>query len=889
LKTTKDNIYSLYGGVLLKKYIYRFEDGNKEMKPMLGGKGANLAEMNNIGLPVPPGFTITTEACIDYLENNEILNKNLRENIFAELRELEKRNNKNLGNKKDPLLVSVRSGAVLSMPGMMDTILNLGLNDKSVKGLAEKTGNPRFAYDSYRRLIQMFGNVVLGIPNYKFDKFLEAKKDEKNLKNDTELSSSDLKEIIKDFKNVYKEEKRGEFPQKVEKQLLMAVRAVFSSWNNKRAISYRNINDMPHDMGTAVNIQTMVFGNNGDTSGTGVAFTRNPATGENKVFGEFLLNAQGEDVVSGIRTPKDIIELKDLMPEIYEKLIEITEILEKHYQDMQDIEFTIQEGELYLLQTRTGKRTADAAVNIAVDMVEEKLIDKKTAVIRIKPEDIKQLLHPSFKEDALKEAEVITEGLGASPGAASGRIYFNSEAAVEAVSAGEEVILVRKETSPEDIEGMAKANGVLTSRGGMTSHAAVVARGMGKCCVAAAGDIIIDENAKEFRVNSQVFSEGDYISLNGSTGLVYLGIVESENTALKEEFKKLMNWADKFREMGVYANADTAYDTQIALNFGAEGIGLCRTEHMFFESERISSMQEMITAESGKKRKKALDKLFPYQIKDFKEIFKIMEDRTVTIRLLDPPLHEFLPQKEEEIEALAEKLNIEKYKLKRTFEDLKELNPMLGHRGCRLGISYPDIYKMQVKALITAAVEIKKERNYDVKVDIMVPFVGIDNELKVMRKLIEETAQEVIKDEKCEINYNIGTMIEIPRAALTADKIAVYADFFSFGTNDLTQMTYGFSRDDAGKFIGEYLNKDIFSKDPFLVLDQDGVGTLIKQAVKLGKERKENLKLGICGEHGGDPSSIDFCHKIGLDYVSCSPYRVPIARLAAAQSAIINS
>ncbi|MFN2339766.1 MAG: pyruvate, phosphate dikinase [Halanaerobium sp.] len=873
----------------MRKYIYKFEDGNKEMKPMLGGKGANLAEMNNIGLPVPPGFTITTEACIDYLENNEILNQNLKENIFAELRELEIKNNKSLGDKKDPLLVSVRSGAVLSMPGMMDTILNLGLNDKSVKGLAKNTGNPRFAYDSYRRLIQMFGNVVLGIPNYKFDKFLEAKKEEKNLKNDTELSVSDLKEIIAAFKNVYKEEKKGEFPQKVEQQLLMAVKAVFSSWNNKRAISYRNINDMPHDMGTAVNIQTMVFGNTGQTSGTGVAFTRNPATGENKVFGEFLLNAQGEDVVAGIRTPKDIIELKDLMPDLYSELMKITEILEKHYQDMQDIEFTIQEGKLYLLQTRTGKRTADAAVNIAVDMVEEKLIDKETAVMRINPEDIKQLLHPSFKEDALDEAEVITKGLGASPGAASGKIYFNSEDAAEAVSGGEEVILVRKETSPEDIEGMAKANGVLTSRGGMTSHAAVVARGMGKCCVAAAGEIRIDEKAKEFKVNSKVFSEGDYISLNGSTGLVYLGIVESEDTALKDEFKKLMNWADEFRKIGIYANADTAYDTQIALDFGAEGIGLCRTEHMFFESERINSMREMITADSEKKRKKALAKLFPYQKKDFKEILKVMGERTVTIRLLDPPLHEFLPQKEEEIETLAEKLDIEKYRLKRIIEDLKELNPMLGHRGCRLGISYPEIYKMQVKALITAAVEIKKELDFEVKIDIMIPFVGIDNELKIMRKVVEKTAQEVIETSGSEIDYSIGTMIEIPRAALTADKIAVYADFFSFGTNDLTQMTYGFSRDDAGKFIGEYLNNDIFSKDPFSVLDQAGVGTLIKQAVKLGQKTKADLKFGICGEHGGDPSSIDFCHKIGLDYVSCSPFRVPIARLAAAQSAITNS
>ncbi|MFP4020129.1 MAG: pyruvate, phosphate dikinase [Halanaerobium sp.] len=873
----------------MNKYIYRFEEGSKEMKPLLGGKGANLAEMSSIGLPVPPGFTITTEACIDYLENDEILNQKLKNNIFSEMKELEKKNKKKLGDKKDPLLVSVRSGAVLSMPGMMDTILNLGLNDESVKGLAEKTGNPRFAYDSYRRLIQMFGNVVLGIPNYKFDNYLENKKEEKKLKNDTELSTADLKEIIEAFKNVYKEQNKGEFPQKVEEQLLMAVKAVFSSWNNQRAVSFRNINDMPDDMGTAVNIQTMVFGNAGQSSGTGVAFTRNPATGENKVFGEFLLNAQGEDVVAGIRTPRDITELQELMPDLNKELMEITETLENHYQDMQDIEFTIEEGKLYLLQTRTGKRTADAAVNIAVDMVNEGLINKKTAVMRIDPEDIKQLLHPNFKENSLKEAEVITKGLGASPGAASGKIYFNSEAAAEAVSAGEEVILVRKETSPEDIEGMAKANGVLTSRGGMTSHAAVVARGMGKCCVAAAGDIIVDENSKEFRVGSKVFSEGEYISLNGSTGFVYLGIVESEDAGLKDEFKQLMVWADEFREMDVYTNADTAYDTQIALDFGAEGIGLCRTEHMFFENERITTMREMITADSKKNRKKALDRLFPYQKQDFKEIFKVMEERTVTIRLLDPPLHEFLPQSDTEITDLAAKLDIGSSELKRTIEDLKEINPMLGHRGCRLGITYPEIYKMQVKAVITAAVELKEEFNIDVKADIMIPLVGTDNELKILRAEVEKAAQAVIQNSGTAVNYSIGTMIEVPRAALTADKIAAHADFFSFGTNDLTQMTYGFSRDDAGKFIGEYLNNNIFLKDPFIVLDRDGVGKLIEQAVKLGRTAKDNITLGICGEHGGEASSIDFCQQLGLDYVSCSPYRVPIARLAAAQAAINNS
>ncbi|PTX15485.1 pyruvate phosphate dikinase [Halanaerobium congolense] len=873
----------------MKKYVYAFEEGKKEMKSLLGGKGANLAEMSKIGLPVPPGFTITTEACIHYIEIGEKLEDSLKESIFEHLSDLEDAIGKDFGDVNDPLLVSVRSGAVISMPGMMDTILNLGLNDKSVEGLAKKTSNPRFAYDSYRRLIQMFGNVVLGIPGYEFDNYLERKKEKKNYDNDTDLTVDDLKDIIKDFKALIKNRKDIEFPQKPEEQLLMAIKAVFSSWNNNRAISYRNHNDIPHDLGTAVNVQTMVFGNIGDNSGTGVAFTRNPATGENKVFGEFLLNAQGEDVVAGIRTPKNISELKDLMPEVYEEFMEVTETLEQHYKDMQDIEFTIQEGDLFLLQTRTGKRTADAAINIAVDMEEEGLIDKETAIMRIDPEDISQLLHPNFKEDELEKADLLATGLAASPGAAIGKIYFNSEDAAEAAADGEDVILVRKETSPEDIEGMVKSNGILTSRGGMTSHAAVVARGMGKCCVAGAGDIQVDESTRQFFVDDRVFNEGDYISLNGSTGEVYAGIVETTDAHLTDNFKMLMEWSDEYRDMGVYTNADTPNDAQVAVDFGAEGIGLCRTEHMFFDSERIMSVREMIVADSKKKRKKALDKLFPYQKEDFKGIFKVMQDMNVTVRLLDPPLHEFLPQNERDIKNLAGELSISVEELRRTISDLEEMNPMLGHRGCRLGISYPEIYEMQVKAIISAAIEVKEEDGYDVKADIMIPLVGTDKELEIIREKSEKVAAGLLDNTDTEIHYTIGTMIEIPRAALLADRIAKFADFFSFGTNDLTQMTYGFSRDDAGKFISEYLDQEIFAKDPFQVLDQDGVGKLIENTVKLGREEKPELKIGICGEHGGEPSSIEFCHKNNLNYVSCSPYRVPIARLAAAQSAIKHS
>jgi len=873
---------------LLKKYVYDFEEGKKEMKSLLGGKGANLAEMSKIGLPVPPGFTITTEACIHYIEIGEKLEDSLKESIFKHLENLEKKIGKDFGDVDDPLLVSVRSGAVISMPGMMDTILNLGLNDKSVEGLAKKTSNPRFAYDSYRRLIQMFGNVVLGIPGYEFDNYLERKKEKKNYDNDTDLTVDDLKDIIKDFKALIKNRKDIEFPQKPEEQLLMAVKAVFSSWDNNRAISYRNHNDIPHDLGTAVNVQTMVFGNIGENSGTGVAFTRNPATGENKVFGEFLLNAQGEDVVAGIRTPKDISELNNLMPEVYDEFIEVTETLEQHYHDMQDIEFTIQEGDLFLLQTRTGKRTADAAVNIAVDMEEEGLIDKETAVMRIDPEDISQLLHPNFKEEELEKADLLAKGLAASPGAATGKVYFNSEDAVEAAADGEDVILVRKETSPEDIEGMVKANGILTSRGGMTSHAAVVARGMGKCCVAGAGDIQVDEGSRQFFVDDRVFNEGDYISLNGSTGEVYAGVVETTDANLTDNFRMLMEWSDEYRKMGVYTNADTPHDAEVAVDFGAEGIGLCRTEHMFFDSERIISVREMIVADSKKKRKKALDKLFPYQKDDFKGIFKVMQDKTVTVRLLDPPLHEFLPQNDRDIKNLADQLSIPVDELKRIISELEEMNPMLGHRGCRLGITYPEIYKMQVKAIISAAIEVKEEEGYDVKADIMIPLIGTAKELEILREDAVEVAEELLENSSVKVNYSVGTMIEIPRAALTADKVAAHADFFSFGTNDLTQMTYGFSRDDAGKFITKYLDQEIFAKDPFQVLDQEGVGQLVETAAELGRKAKPDLKLGICGEHGGEPSSIEFCHRTGLNYVSCSPYRVPIARLAAAQAALKN-
>ncbi len=872
----------------MKKYVYFFDEGNKEMKSILGGKGANLAEMSRIGLPVPPGFTITAEACNKYYEDGKQIEEAVKEMIFKNLERLEKESDKRLGDLKNPLLVSVRSGAVVSMPGMMDTVLNLGLNDESTKGMAELTDNPRFAYDSYRRFIQMFSDVVLGVNKYKFDRIMEKVKEENGLKDDTELSVDNLKEIVNKYKEIVKKETRKEFPQEPRKQLMMAVTAVFESWNNARAIVYRNINEIPHHLGTAVNIQSMVFGNMGKTSGTGVAFTRNPSTGENKLFGEFLINAQGEDVVAGIRTPKAISELRGIMPNIYEQFVDITNTLENHYKDMQDIEFTVENGTLYLLQTRTGKRTAKAAINIAVDMVKEGFIDREEALMRIDPQQIDQLLHPTFKLSELEEGKKLTKGLPASPGAATGKVYFTSEDVVEALKRGENAILVRIETSPEDIEGMAKAQGILTSRGGMTSHAAVVARGMGKCCVSGWGEIKVEEHNKLFKIDDIVINEGDYISLDGNTGTVYEGIIETQNAELIGSFGEIMEWSDSIKKLGVRSNADTPRDSQVAVDFGSEGIGLCRTEHMFFKENRILAVREMIIAKTKEGRKKALDKLLPFQKEDFIGIFEVMGSRPVTIRLLDPPLHEFLPHKDGDIKALADELNVDFNVLKENIEDLKEFNPMLGHRGCRLAITYPEIYEMQVEAIVSAAIFVLKEKGIDVKPEIMIPLISHEKELEIIKKLVNETAENVMKELGANLEYKVGTMIEIPRAALTADAIANHAQFFSFGTNDLTQMTFGFSRDDSGKFINEYREKEVFDKDPFARLDQSGVGKLVEMAIKLGRETRKDIKLGICGEHGGDPQSIDFCHRVGLDYVSCSPFRVPIARLAAAQAAIRN-
>ncbi|WP_432409296.1 pyruvate, phosphate dikinase [Wukongibacter sp. M2B1] len=872
----------------MKKFVYSFDEGNKEMKSLLGGKGANLAEMSKIGLPVPSGFTITTEACNKYYEDGKSIDPSIKEMIFSNLDKLEKTTNKKLGDLNNPLLVSVRSGAVISMPGMMDTVLNLGLNDEATEGLGNLTKNPRFAYDSYRRFIQMFGDVVLGISKYKFDNVLDKVKEANGIEDDTELSVENLKEIVNKYKDIVKKETKKGFPQDPKEQLMMAVTAVFESWNNARAIVYRNINEIPHHLGTAVNIQSMVFGNMGESSGTGVAFTRNPSTGEKELFGEFLINAQGEDVVAGIRTPKAISELKDIMPNIYTEFVEVTKILEKHYKDMQDIEFTIENDKLYLLQTRNGKRTAKAAVNIAVEMTNEGLIDKKAALMRLNPQQIDQLLHPTFKLDELEKARRISKGLPASPGAATGKVYFTSEEVVEASRRGEKVILVRIETSPEDIEGMVSAEGILTTRGGMTSHAAVVARGMGKCCVAGCGEIKVDEHNKVFRIDDIEVKEGDFISLDGNSGIVYEGIIETKSAELIGSFGKIMEWADEIRSLKIRTNADTPRDSEVAVNFGAEGIGLCRTEHMFFKENRILAVREMIVAKTKEEREKALNKLLPFQKEDFIGIFEAMESRPVTIRLLDPPLHEFLPHKDEDIKALADELNLDYNGLRETIEDLKEFNPMLGHRGCRLAITYPEIYQMQVRAIIYAAIHVIQEKDIKVEPEIMIPLICHEKELEIIKKLVNETANEIMREENVQLKYKVGTMIEIPRAALTADEIANHAEFFSFGTNDLTQMTFGFSRDDSGKFINEYREKEVFEKDPFARLDQSGVGKLVEMAIKLGRSTRKDIKLGICGEHGGDPDSIDFCHRIGLDYVSCSPFRVPIARLAAAQAVIKN-
>ena len=869
------------------KYVYSFSEGSKEMKSLLGGKGANLAEMTKIGLPVPQGFTITTDACNDYYDNEKTIRAEIVAEIEKHLAELEELQGKKLGCTKNPLLVSVRSGAVFSMPGMMDTILNLGLNDNSVLGLADATQNERFAYDSYRRFIQMFSDVAMEVPKYKFENVLDRVKEEKGYKFDTDLTTEDLKGIVEEFKAIYKKEVKTDFPQDPKEQLMLAIEAVFRSWNNPRAIVYRKLNDISHKLGTAVNIQSMVFGNMGETSGTGVAFTRNPATGENKLFGEYLINAQGEDVVAGIRTPQDISTLQNVMPEIYDQFVKVTQILENHYKDMQDIEFTIENEKLFILQTRNGKRTAKAAINVAVDLVEAGIIDKKEAIMRVEPNQLDQLLHPTFEDKALKEATLLAKGLPASPGAACGKVYFNADDVVAAVEGGEKVLLVRQETSPEDIEGMVKAEGILTARGGMTSHAAVVARGMGKCCVAGCGEIKVDEAAKEIRAGELAIKEGDFLSIDGSTGKVYLGEVKQSPVEMTGNFEKLMNWVDETKQMMVRTNADNPRDAKAAVEFGAEGIGLCRTEHMFFEEDRIPAVREMILSKDVEQREKALAKILPMQRQDFLEIFEVMEGKPVNIRLLDPPLHEFLPQDDETIAELAESMGIDAAEIRKRIVDLEEFNPMLGHRGCRLAVTYPEICVMQARAIIEGAIE-AINKGVEVHPEIMVPLVGEVNELKLIRGMIEETAEKVMEEKGVKVDYTVGTMIEIPRACLTADEIAEVADFFSFGTNDLTQMGFGYSRDDAGKFLGEYVDKEILEKDPFQVLDQKGIGKLVQMGAKLGRSVKPELKLGICGEHGGEPSSVEFCYNTGLNYVSCSPYRVPIARLAAAQASIKN-
>ena len=870
----------------MKKFVYSFNEGSKDMKDLLGGKGANLAEMTKIGLPVPFGFTVTTEACNRYYEEGKTIGEDIVASIFEKLEELENVTGKKFGSVENPLLVSVRSGAKISMPGMMDTILNLGLNDETVEGMAKLTENPRFAYDSYRRFIQMFGDVVMEIPKTKFDAIFEGKKEEKEVESDVELTTEDLQAIIVDYKALVKAEMGRDFPQEPKDQLMEAVKAVFRSWNNDRAILYRKLNEIPDSIGTAVNVQSMVFGNMGDTSGTGVAFTRNAANGENKLFGEFLVNAQGEDVVAGIRTPQPISEMAETFPEVYKEFVRIAELLENHYKDMQDMEFTVEREKLFMLQTRNGKRTAAAAVKIAVDMEAEGLIDKETAVMRIEPAQIDQLLHPMFDAAELKVAEKLAKGLPASPGAATGKIYFNAEDAVAAAAEGEKVILVRLETSPEDLAGMVAAEGILTARGGMTSHAAVVARGMGKCCVSGCSEIKVNEEAKSLTIGEYVFAEGDYISLDGTAGDVLKGQIKTVAPELSGDFGKIMAWADEIRTMKVRTNADNPRDAQQAVDFGAEGIGLCRTEHMFFEEERIPAIRRMIMADTEEERREALKFLLPYQQGDFKGIYEVMGDRPVTIRLLDPPLHEFIPHTDEELKELGEQINVPYEKLAKKAEELHEFNPMLGHRGCRLAVTYPEIAEMQAEAIIMAAIEVRKEKGLDIVPEIMIPLVGLVKELADVKATVVKTVEKVMEREGVKFDYLVGTMIEIPRAALTADEIAQEAEFFSFGTNDLTQMTFGFSRDDTGKIIKEYGDKGIFEDDPFQSIDQTGVGKLVKMAVELGKQTRPNIKLGICGEHGGEPKSIEFCNAVGLQYVSCSPFRVPIARLAAAQAAI---
>ena len=871
----------------MNKYVYLFSEGNKDMRNLLGGKGANLAEMTNIGLPVPRGFTITTEACNKYYSDGNKISEEVVNQIFEKVTELENITGKKFGNQENPLLVSVRSGARASMPGMMDTILNLGLNDSVAQSFSKITNNPRFVYDSYRRFIQMFADVVMGFPKSSFERLFDKIKEEKNVKLDTELTADDLIEVVNIYKSEYFKYAGVEFPQDSRTQLLEAVKAVFRSWNNERAITYRRLNDIPGSWGTAVNVQEMVYGNKGENCGTGVAFTRNPATGEKKLYGEYLINAQGEDVVAGIRTPQDINTLKEVMPNCYDEFVRINKILEEHYKDMQDMEFTIEDGKLFMLQTRNGKRTAQAALKIAVDLVNEGMITKEEALLKVEPKQLDQLLHPNFDTESLKNENVIATGLAASPGAATGKLYFNAEDVLNAYKAGEkDIVLARLETSPEDIEGMNIAHGVLTIRGGMTSHAAVVARGMGTCCVCGCGELIIDEINKTLTTkDGKVMHEGDWISLDGSTGNVYGERIKTVEPSISGDFETFMNWADNTRKLQVRTNADTPKDAILARKFGAEGIGLCRTEHMFFEEERIFNFRRMITADTEEKRREALEKILPYQRSDFEGLFRSMEGYSVTIRFLDPPLHEFLPHTDEEIKPLAESLGMTFEALKNRVISLKEFNPMMGHRGCRLVITYPEIAEMQTRAVIEAAINVEKE-GIKTHPEIMIPLIGDLKELKYVKNIVTTTADRVMVEENFKINYNIGTMIEIPRATVIADEIAQEAEFFSFGTNDLTQLTYGFSRDDASKFLNDYYKKGIFESDPFAKIDRTGVGELMRIAVEKGRKTRPNIELGICGEHGGEPSSVEFCNELGLTYVSCSPFRVPLARLAAAQAAI---
>ena len=870
----------------MTKYVYSFDEGNKDMRELLGGKGANLAEMINIGLPVPSGFTVTTEACNLYYSSGQVLSEEIKKEVFEQINKLENKTGKKFGDLNNPLLVSVRSGSRASMPGMMDTVLNLGLNDNVAEGFAMKTGNKRFVYDSYRRFIQMFADVVKGYSKSSFERVLDQIKASKGVKYDTELNETDMYAITEKFKEIYKELSGSDFPQDPKEQLFEAITAVFRSWNNERAIIYRKMNDIPSSWGTAVNVQEMVYGNSGENSGTGVAFTRNPANGENELFGEYLINAQGEDVVAGIRTPQSISTLREVMPNIYEQFVVIAKKLENHYKDMQDMEFTIENGKLFMLQTRNGKRTAEAAIKIAVDMVNEGLITKEDALLKVEPNQLDQLLHPKFDVDALNNSRVIAKGLAASPGAGAGKIYFNSLDCENAKARGEETLLVRLETSPEDIKGMTSANGILTVRGGMTSHAAVVARGMGKCCVSGCSDLIIDEENKTLTTKEGlIFKEGDYLSIDGATGLVYGENIKTVEPDISGNFEIFMSWADSVRTLGVRANADTPRDAMVAKKFGAEGIGLCRTEHMFFDKERIFNFRKMIAAENLEQRNSALEQILPYQRADFEALFEVMDGNPVIIRYLDPPLHEFLPHTDEEISELATSLGTTFESLKKRVVSLKEFNPMMGHRGCRLSVTYPEITKMQTRAVIEAAINVLK-KGIKVTPEIMIPLIGDENELKYVKNIVVTTANEIISKNNVNLKYMVGTMIEVPRAIIIADKLAVDAEFFSFGTNDLTQLTYGFSRDDAGKYLNDYYNKGIFENDPFAKIDQDGVGVFVRVAINKARRVRPNIDLGICGEHGGEPTSVEFCHRIGLNYVSCSPFRIPIARLAAAQAAI---